>query len=115
MELTFWYLTKRVGTKRKDWIYEVAWEGAVRPNGRCRTYRGVIGLCSNKRLGGREPAFAVIDTEGNETSYVNKSDAQNAMKDGYIFMLLMDYSERAIAPNNKAPRCSPSSLDGCSM
>lgn len=50
-----------------------------------------------------EPAFAVIDTNGNETPYVNKSEAQKAMKDGYTFKLLKDYSgEWGIKPNNKA-------------
>lgn len=64
---------------------------------------GSLGFAPTSAWAAEEPAFAVIDTEGNETSYVNKSDAQNAMKDGYTFKLLRDYSgEWGIAPNNKA-------------
>lgn len=64
---------------------------------------GSLGFAPTSAWAAEEPAFAVIDTEGNETPYVNKSDAQNAMKDGYTFKLLRDYSgEWGIAPNNKA-------------
>lgn len=64
---------------------------------------GSLGFAPTSAWAAEEPAFAVIDTEGNETSYVNKSDAQNAMKDGYTFKLLRDYSgEWGIAPNNRA-------------
>lgn len=64
---------------------------------------GSLGFAPTNAWAAEEPAFAVIDTEGNETSYVNKSDAQKAMKDGYTFKLLRDYSgEWGIAPNAKA-------------
>lgn len=64
---------------------------------------GSLGFAPTSAWAAEEPAFAVIDTEGNETSYVNKSDAQNAMRDGYTFKLLRDYSgEWGIAPNKKA-------------
>lgn len=64
---------------------------------------GSLGFAPTSAWAAEEPAFAVIDTEGNETSYVNKSDAQKAMKDGYTFKLLRDYSgEWGIAPNAKA-------------
>lgn len=64
---------------------------------------GSLGFAPTSAWAAEEPAFAVIDTEGNETSYVNKSDAQKAMRDGYTFKLLRDYSgEWGIAPNAKA-------------
>lgn len=64
---------------------------------------GSLGFAPTSAWAAEGPAFAVIDTEGNETSYVNKSDAQNAMRDGYTFKLLRDYSgEWGIAPNKKA-------------
>lgn len=62
---------------------------------------GALGFLPAGAWAQEDPAFAVIDTQGNETQYTDRLEAQRAMKDGYTFKLLKDYSgEWGIKPSN---------------
>ena len=62
-----------------------------------------------------DAAFEVIDTEGNATQYAVKTDAQKAMKDGYTFKLLKDYSGDWGITIPKTARDITVDLNGCSV
>lgn len=62
---------------------------------------GSLGFAPTSAWAAEEPAFAVIDTEGHETQYADRVEAQRAMKDGYTFKLLKDYNgEWGLRPCN---------------